>query len=82
MNWAAMTFADRFTRLCARVWPTLGMRLATTTKMMRMTRTASKIEKPAVVESSHGDSRSLDRVAEEIVEDAEKQCPCRWRSFR
>jgi hypothetical protein len=50
--------------------------------MMRMTRTASKIEKPAVVESSHGDSRSGDRVAEEIVEDAEKQGPCRWRSFR
>jgi hypothetical protein len=45
--------------------------------MMRMTRTASKIEKPAVAESSHGDSRSLDRVAVEFVGDAEKQCPCR-----
>jgi hypothetical protein len=45
--------------------------------MRSTTRTASKIVKPATVESSHGDSRARDRVAEEIVENVERQCPCR-----
>ena len=81
-NSAAMTFAELFTRPCPSVWLTLGIRLATTTKMTRMTRTASKIVKPATVESSHGDSHSQDRVAEEIVGAVEKQCPCRWLPCR
>ena len=79
---AAITYAERFTRVCPSVWLTRGIRLATTTKMMRMTMTASKIVKPALAESPHSDSRALEQGVEKMVGGDKRQCPCRWSACK
>jgi hypothetical protein len=45
-----------------------------------MTMTASKIVKPAVAESPHGDPRAMDRGVDAMVGGDKKQCPCRGLS--